>query len=100
MVLSESFLPLMVVPPWLASIVWCCRVLPGVVWARGGVQDPCPSSLPMPLDRNRRRRTRFSLLSGDPYTPSNDAPYSRGDGGTCPSASPGDTARRSPGRSD
>lgn len=37
----------------------------------------------MPLDRNRRRRTRFSLLYGDPYTPSSDAAYSGGDGGIC-----------------
>ena len=29
------------------------------------------------------RRTRVSLLSGDPYTPSNDAPCSGGDGGNC-----------------
>src|SRR3990172_2923870 len=31
-----------------------------------------------------------------PYTPSNDALSSGGDGGTCPSASPRDAARRSP----
>jgi len=37
----------------------------------------------IPLVRNRRRRIRLSLLSGDPYTSSNDAPCSGGDGGTC-----------------
>jgi len=47
-------------------------------------QDLYPSLPSMPLDRNRRRRMRFSLLSGDPSTPSFDAPYSGGDGGICP----------------
>ena len=81
MVLSESLLPLTVVPPLGTSIASCCLVLPGVVWAKPGGQDPQPSFPPMPLIRNRRRRIRFSLLSGDPYTPSFDAPCSGGDGG-------------------
>ena len=37
----------------------------------------------MPLNRNQQRRARFSHLSGDPYTPSFDDPYSGGDGRIC-----------------
>jgi len=40
----------------------------------------------VPLGRTRRKRIRFSLRSGDPYTPSFDDPSSGGDGGTFRSA--------------
>lgn len=45
-----------------SHVGWRCRVLSGLAWARGGVQDPQPSLIAMPRARNRRGRIRFSLL--------------------------------------
>ena len=59
---------------------------PALLGLEGGAQDPQPSLIPMPLDRNPGTRIRVSPIPRDPHTVFHDGPYPRGDGGTFRSA--------------